>query len=130
YALRRANLAPLAEDKTLTVSAEDDLIMSGKLKKDPAKYRSSSSSSSTPGPNTDPLVQKLANDLIAIKKQLAQYAPYVDFLRRYFQPRNHFPTSQTRLALEGPPIRVHVNAICEVEEPEDEEVNEYCEEIE
>ncbi|KAH9296371.1 hypothetical protein KI387_039959, partial [Taxus chinensis] len=49
--------------------------------------------------------------------------------RRNFQPRNHLPAAQTRLALEGPPIKVPVNATCEVEEPEDEEVNEDCEEF-
>ncbi|KAH9329010.1 hypothetical protein KI387_001118, partial [Taxus chinensis] len=36
----------------------------------------------------------------------------------------------TRLALERPPIKVPVNTTYEVEEPEDEEVNEYCEELE
>ncbi|KAH9298318.1 hypothetical protein KI387_030000, partial [Taxus chinensis] len=81
----------------------------------------SSSSSSTLGANTDPLVQNLANDLIAIKKQLAQHAPYTDVPRRNFQPRNCLPSSQKRLEIEGPPIKVPVNAIFEVEEPEDEE---------
>ncbi|KAH9296698.1 hypothetical protein KI387_044278 [Taxus chinensis] len=127
YALRRANLSTLVEDQTLAISVEDDLIMSGKLRRDPSKSKSASSSSSTP--NTDPLVQKLANDLIAIKKQLAQHAPYADVPRKNFQPRNHFPASQTRLALEGPPIKVPVNATCEVEEPDDEEDNEDCEEF-
>ncbi|KAH9313116.1 hypothetical protein KI387_028151, partial [Taxus chinensis] len=50
--------------------------------------------------------------------------------RRNFQPRNHLPSSQTRLEIEGPPIKVPVNATYEVEEPEDEEVNEDCEELE
>ncbi|KAH9303428.1 hypothetical protein KI387_015011, partial [Taxus chinensis] len=36
----------------------------------------------------------------------------------------------TRLEIEGPPIKVPVNATCEVEEPDDEEVNEYFEELE
>ncbi|KAH9299898.1 hypothetical protein KI387_044121 [Taxus chinensis] len=103
--------------------------MSGKLRRDPSKSKSDSSSSSTPGPNIDPFVQKLTNDLIAIKKQLTQHAPYVDVPRRNFQPRNRFPAAKTRLALEGPPIKVPVNATCEVEEPEDEEVNEDCEEF-
>ncbi|KAH9309436.1 hypothetical protein KI387_037347, partial [Taxus chinensis] len=123
------NLATLAEDQNLVVSVEDDLIMSGKLRRDPSKYKFAYSSSSTPGPNTDPLVQKHANDLIAIKKQLAQHTPYADVPRRNFQPRNHLPASQTRLVLEGPPIKVPINATCEVEEPEDEEVNEDCEEF-
>ncbi|KAH9304097.1 hypothetical protein KI387_008501, partial [Taxus chinensis] len=62
-------------------------------------------------------------------KQLAQHAPYADVPRRNFQPRNHLPASQTRLALEGPPIKVPVNATCEVEEPDDDEANEACEEF-
>ncbi|KAH9327501.1 hypothetical protein KI387_007679, partial [Taxus chinensis] len=44
-------------------------------------------------------------------------------------PRIVFPASQTRLALEGPPVRVPVNATCEVEEPDDDEDNEACEEF-
>ncbi|KAH9330731.1 hypothetical protein KI387_002839, partial [Taxus chinensis] len=65
-----------------------DLIISRNFKRDPSKSRSSTSSSSTPGPNTDPLVQKLANNLIAINKQLAQYTPYTDVPSRNFQPKN------------------------------------------
>ncbi|KAH9300309.1 hypothetical protein KI387_011892, partial [Taxus chinensis] len=72
---------------------------------------------------------KLANDLIAIKKQLAQHAPYADVPRRNFQPRNRLPASQTRLALEGPLVKVPVNATCEVEEPNDDEDNEAYEEL-
>ncbi|KAH9307171.1 hypothetical protein KI387_044386, partial [Taxus chinensis] len=49
--------------------------------------------------------------------------------RRNFQPRNRLPASQTRLALEGPPVKVPVNATCEVEEPDDDEDNEACEEF-
>ncbi|KAH9314579.1 hypothetical protein KI387_023206, partial [Taxus chinensis] len=103
--------------------------MSGKLRRDPSKSKSASSSSSTPRPNTDPLVQKLTNDLIAIKKKLAQHAPYADFPRRNFQPRNCLPASQTRLALEGPPVKVPVNATYEVEELDDDEDNEACKEF-
>ncbi|KAH9319806.1 hypothetical protein KI387_021575, partial [Taxus chinensis] len=69
---------------------------------------------------------KLANDLVAIKKQLAQHAPYADVPRRNFQPRNRLPAPHTRLALEGPPVKVPVNATCEVEEPDDDEA---CEEF-
>ncbi|KAH9309926.1 hypothetical protein KI387_037837, partial [Taxus chinensis] len=38
--------------------------------------------------------------------------------------RNILPSSQTKLVIEGPPLKVHVNATCEVLEPEDEEENE------
>ncbi|KAH9309611.1 hypothetical protein KI387_037522, partial [Taxus chinensis] len=129
YALRRANLGTLILDQELAVSVEDDLIMSGKLKRDPPKSKSAASSSSTSGPNTDPLVQKLANDLVAIKKQLAQHAPYADVPRRNFQPRNRLPAPHTRLALEGPPVKVPVNATCEVEEPDDDVDDEAREEF-
>ncbi|KAH9298016.1 hypothetical protein KI387_029698, partial [Taxus chinensis] len=64
----------------------------------------------------------LSNDVITIKKQLAQHAPYLDVMRRNFQPRNPLPASQKRLALEGPPIKVPGNATYEVEEPKYEEV--------
>ncbi|KAH9323539.1 hypothetical protein KI387_018178, partial [Taxus chinensis] len=46
-----------------------------------------------------------------------------------FSPENRLPTSQTRLALEGPPVKVPVNATYEVEEPDDDEDNEACEEF-
>ncbi|KAH9313996.1 hypothetical protein KI387_022623, partial [Taxus chinensis] len=49
--------------------------------------------------------------------------------RRNFQPRNRLPASQTRLALEGPPVQVPVNATCAVEEPDDDGDNEACEEF-
>ncbi|KAH9324557.1 hypothetical protein KI387_004735, partial [Taxus chinensis] len=124
-----ANLGTLILDQELAVSVEDDLIMSGKLKRDPPKSKSAASSSSTSGPNTDPLVQKLANDLVAIKKQLAQHAPYADVPRRNFQPRNRLPAPHTRLALEGPPVKVPMNVTCEVEEPDDDVDDEACEEF-
>ncbi|KAH9324299.1 hypothetical protein KI387_004477, partial [Taxus chinensis] len=63
YALRRANLATLDDDQRLAISVEDDLIMSGKLKREPSKSKASSSSSS-PRANFDQLAQKLANDPI------------------------------------------------------------------
>ncbi|KAH9310025.1 hypothetical protein KI387_037936, partial [Taxus chinensis] len=122
YALRRANLATLDADQRLAISVEDDLIMSSKLKREPSKPKASIPSSSL-GANSNQLIQKLVNDLIAIKKQLAQHAPYQDIPRKNFQPRNHLPSSQTRLAIEGPPLKVPVNATCEVLEPDDEEEN-------
>ncbi|KAH9312126.1 hypothetical protein KI387_027161, partial [Taxus chinensis] len=69
--------------------------MSGKLRRDTSKSKTSSSSSYTPKSNVDQLVQKLVNDLISIKKQLAQHAPYQDVPRRNFQPRNCFLSSKT-----------------------------------
>ncbi|KAH9321873.1 hypothetical protein KI387_016512, partial [Taxus chinensis] len=55
YALRRSNLTTLDADQRLVVSVEDDLIMSGKLKRDPSKSKASSSPSSTLGANVDQL---------------------------------------------------------------------------
>ncbi|KAH9311313.1 hypothetical protein KI387_026348, partial [Taxus chinensis] len=106
----------------LAISVEDDLIMSSKMKRDPFKSKASSSSSSLGG-NADQLVQKIANDLIAIKKQLAQHALYQDVPRKKFQPRNHLSSYKTRLDIEGPPLKVPVNATCEVIEPNDDEDN-------
>ncbi|KAH9324423.1 hypothetical protein KI387_004601, partial [Taxus chinensis] len=84
---------------------------------------SSKSKSSDPSPATssDPAFQKMANDLLALKKQLAQ-APsssYRDVPRRSFVPNNvsqrpHLPATAPRLALEAPPV----NALAEIEEEE------------
>lgn len=130
YVLRRTNLSTLDVDKRFVVSVEDDLIMSRKLRRESYKSKASPSSTSSPRANADQLLYKLSNDLISLKKQLAQHAPYQDFPRNNFHPRNWFPSPQTRLVIEGPPIKVPINATCEVLEPDDEEENEICEEHE
>lgn len=62
----------------MAISVEDDLILVGKIKKDPNKVRNNqiidSSFSSTN--STDPMIQKLANELLALKKQISS--------RKYF----------------------------------------------
>ncbi|KAH9327370.1 hypothetical protein KI387_007548, partial [Taxus chinensis] len=93
-----ANLGTLALDQELAVSVEDDLIMSGKLRRDTSKSKSAASSSSTPGPNTDPLVQKLANDLLAIKKQLAQHAPLCRRSEEKFSAQESFAYSSNKIS--------------------------------
>ncbi|KAH9305623.1 hypothetical protein KI387_010027, partial [Taxus chinensis] len=77
------------------------------------KKESSKSKSSDPSPATssDPAFQKMANDLLALKKQLAQASPsssYQDVPRRSFVPNNvsqrpRLPATAPRLALEAPP---------------------------
>ncbi|KAH9298401.1 hypothetical protein KI387_030083, partial [Taxus chinensis] len=47
-----------------------------------------------------------------------------DVPRNNFQLRDKLPSSQTRLAIEVPPLKVPVNATCEFLEPNDEEENE------
>lgn len=91
YALRRGNLATLDLDQRLAISVEDDIIMSRKLKREPSTSKAYSSSS--PRANSDQLVQKLENDLISIKNQLAQHAPYQDIPRKNFHPRNRLSAS-------------------------------------
>ncbi|KAH9300121.1 hypothetical protein KI387_011704 [Taxus chinensis] len=63
----------------------------------------------------------MANDLLALKKQLAQASPspsYRDAPRRNFVPPNNasqrprLPVTAPRLALEAPPV----NALAEIEE--------------
>ncbi|KAH9310323.1 hypothetical protein KI387_044728, partial [Taxus chinensis] len=64
----------------------------------------------------------MANDLLALKKQLAQASPsssYRDVPRRNFVPNNvsqrpRLPATAPRLALEAPPV----NALAEIEEEE------------
>ncbi|KAH9290842.1 hypothetical protein KI387_034959, partial [Taxus chinensis] len=53
YALRRDNLATLDADKRFDISVEDDLIMSGKLRRDSSKSKASPYSTSSPGANVD-----------------------------------------------------------------------------
>ncbi|KAH9300472.1 hypothetical protein KI387_012055, partial [Taxus chinensis] len=69
-----------------------------------------------------PAFQKMANDLLALKKQLAQASSttlYRDIPQRNFTPNNapqrpRLPTATPRLALEAPPV----NALVEIEEDE------------
>ncbi|KAH9331406.1 hypothetical protein KI387_003514, partial [Taxus chinensis] len=76
----------------------------------------------SPTTSSDPAFQKMANDFLALKKQLAQASPnssYRDIPQRNFVPNNvsqrpRLPTATPRLALEAPPV----NTLAEIEEEE------------
>ncbi|KAH9328341.1 hypothetical protein KI387_000449, partial [Taxus chinensis] len=113
----RVATLPLAQAAAIRI--EDNLIISGELKKESSKSKSSDPSPTT---SSDPAFQKMANDLLALKKQLAQASPsssYRDAPRRNFVPNNasqrpRLPATAPRLALEAPPV----NALAEIEEEE------------
>ena len=65
FPMKRGNPLTLVASQTLVIELEDDLITSSKWKKDVQikNYQALISSSSN-----DALIQKLANDLLAIKK--------------------------------------------------------------
>ncbi|KAH9317571.1 hypothetical protein KI387_019340, partial [Taxus chinensis] len=79
---------------------------------------------SIPSPTTssDPAFQKMANDFLALKKQLAQASPstsYRDIPQRKFtsnsiSQRPRLPVDAPCLALEAPPV----NALAEIQEEE------------
>ncbi|KAH9307901.1 hypothetical protein KI387_035812, partial [Taxus chinensis] len=83
------------------------------------KPKSSGPSSTT---LSDPGFQKMANELLSLKKQLAQDSPgcsYRDIPWRNFIPnkvsqRLRLPVTAPQLALEAPPV----NALAEIEEEE------------
>ncbi|KAH9322165.1 hypothetical protein KI387_016804, partial [Taxus chinensis] len=100
-------VATLVLAQATAIRIEDNLIISGELKKESAKPKSLGPSPTT---SSDPAFQKMANDLLALKKQLAQASPsssYRDIPRRNFVPNNvsqrpRLPTAAPRLALEAP----------------------------
>lgn len=107
YLLRRANVATLQVTQTLAVEMEDDMIASGKWKKE---YHTGSSSNTTSTSNsTEAMLQKLSNELITLKKQVTRpthslYQPYQEEPRYQGGNKNlQLPTPQQRLAIEAPP---------------------------
>jgi len=66
YQIRRANVADLQTAQTLAIEMEDDMIASGRWKKD----LHIGPSNSTPGTSNsiETMIQKLSNELIALKK--------------------------------------------------------------
>ncbi|KAH9292444.1 hypothetical protein KI387_042369, partial [Taxus chinensis] len=101
------------------------------IRRESSKPKNQSSSQST----TDPMIQKMANDLITLKKQMSQQAtniPYRDIPRWNFnnanvtpaRDRNQLITAPTRLAIEAPPVNTVVEIIEEDEEPEDHDSHE------
>lgn len=76
FPLKRENPTILGAAQTLTIEVEDDLIISSKWKKYVQVPNSQASTSSS---SNDSLIQKLANDLIVVKKQLPKASfPYQD----------------------------------------------------
>ena len=63
FPLKRENPPTIAASQALAIELEDDLLISGKWKKEVQIPNSQASTSSS----NDVLVQKLANNLIAVK---------------------------------------------------------------
>ena len=68
YDLRRARPTDLADAQKKATECEDDLISAGKWKRELHAKGSSGSSSSS-----EEMIQKLSNELVAIKKQLPTF---------------------------------------------------------
>ncbi|XP_059067816.1 uncharacterized protein LOC131858553 [Cryptomeria japonica] len=101
--------------ETLATKVEDDLIMAGKIRKDANKIKVVPFfEPSTPG-TMDLMIQKLANDLLALKKKVPQNmycTPYKDIPRgSYPNPAPNYaiknqaklPPPPERLVLKAPP---------------------------
>ena len=81
FPLKRANPQMLVASQNISIELEDDLIIYIKCKKDVQipNYQASTSSSSN-----DVLVQKLANDLLVVKKKLPKASfTYQDIPRKF-----------------------------------------------
>ena len=94
----------------MAIEIEDDLILAGKIRIvasgfEESNYSSNSFSSST---RTDPAVQRLANEILALKKQIAQgmfFVPHEDVPRR---PLPTIPHISKKLTIEAPLAKVAV----------------------
>ena len=81
FPLKRANPQSLVASQTISIELEDDLIISSKWKKEVQVLNSQASTSSS---SNDALVQKLANDLLVVKKKLPKASfRYQDIPRKY-----------------------------------------------
>lgn len=107
FHLRRNPVADLTVAQNGEISLEDDLITTGKWRKDVQTPNMQPSTSS------NPVIKCLMNDVIALKRQLPKtnptyQQPYQDIGRRQFNQPNssrlpQLPTAQPRLAIEAPP---------------------------
>ena len=80
FNLRRNAVADIEAAQRLEVELEDDLLAEGKWKKEIQNPKAQSLSSE----KSDPLVQKLINDVMTIKKQLPKMnTHYQDIPRKY-----------------------------------------------
>lgn len=82
----------------LAIEVEDDLLSAGKWNKELQKGKMQQANPTI----IDPMVQKLANDLLQLKKQLPQNPPplYQDIPRRNYIPYQQ--NQQPMLAIEHP----------------------------
>ena len=80
FHLRRNRVADVEAAQRLAIELEDDLLATGKWKKEMQNSKSQPSSSE----KSDPLVQKLINDVMTLKKQLPKMnTHYQDIPRKY-----------------------------------------------
>ena len=107
FLLRREAPTTLAAAQALTIEIEDDLILAGKIRIvasgfEENNYSSNSFSSST---RTDPAVQRLANEILALKKKIAQgmfFVPHEDVPRRPLPTIPHSSIVGNRQKLHSP----------------------------
>lgn len=82
FLIHRQRVADLNAAKTLVVELEDDLIAVGKWK------REVQTPNAQPSTSSDPVIQRLMNDVIALKRQAPKVStsysqPYQDIPRKY-----------------------------------------------
>ena len=95
FPMKRANPQILQASQTLSIELEDDLIISSKWKKDVQIPNSQASTSSS---SNDALVQRLANDLLVVKKHLPKASfPYQDIPRKF--PNQNAPSQGRKFTL-------------------------------
>ncbi|KAH9307472.1 hypothetical protein KI387_035383, partial [Taxus chinensis] len=113
FILRRAQPRTLDNSQEYAIEVGYDMILFGKLKNPNGKRKGQTSKEGV----IDSLIQKLANDVISLKKQLAQ----ATFPREGYpnQNQNHSKNGidggERRLSFEAP----HVNVTCEARPKED-----------
>lgn len=104
----------------MATSVEDDLILVGKIKIELNGFKENSSLGSWYTKRINPIVQRLSNELLALKKKIAQSAfssPYEDISRRPYpntalsyvaKNQDKLPSSPEKLVLEAPPTNIAV----------------------
>ena len=114
YQIRRANVANLQAAQMLGVEMEDDMIASGKWKRE-HQSRTMRNTTSIAN-NIDVMLQKLSNEVISLKKQINR--PIYSFHQPYQEGSRHqnggktlqIPYTQQRLAIEAAPKRQNMCA--------------------
>lgn len=113
FQIIRGQVADLAASQRLAIEVEDDQLSAGKWNKELQKGKIQQANLAT----TNPMIQKLANNLLQLKKQLPQNPPpmYQDIPRRNYIPYQQnrqpkLPTPTPRLAIEHPSTSNHQTA--------------------